>query len=203
MVQTVHNVGGNVTAWWDWRTRPGFAGGCKRSCRPSALQGHRVSQAYFHGYALNSVDLKNRLSIPAEFRDAIQLRSGNRDLLVGPAPGIDCLIGYDQSHANVLQARLDKSDNDEETAEGAFRSTFLFGSASPLKIDDAGRVVLTAGLKDLGDITSHVWFVAGGNWFQLWNPWRYLEQTGIDPRMFRILRREMDAKGLPLIEPAR
>ena len=162
-----------------------------------------MSQAFFHGYALNAVDAKNRLSVPAEFRDAIMLRSDSRDLYVGPAPGIDCLIGYDQAYAANLQARLDRQENDEETAEGAFRSTFLFGSAAPLKFDDAGRVVLTAGLKDLGDITSHVWFVAGGNWFQLWNPYRYLEQTGIDPRMFRILRREMEAKGLPAVEPVR
>jgi MraZ protein len=162
-----------------------------------------VSQAYFHGNALNAVDAKNRLSVPAEFRDAIMLRSDNRDLFVGPAPGIDCLIGYDQAYAATLQAKLDRQENDEETPEGAFRSTFLFGSATPLKIDEAGRIVLTAGLKDLGDIASHVWFVAGGNWFQMWNPYRYLEQAGIDQRLFRILRREMEAKGLPAVEAAR
>ncbi len=158
---------------------------------------------FFHGYALNVVDTKSRLSIPAEFRDVIAARSDSKDLYLGPAPGIDCLLGYDKSHAAKLQARLDARDVDEDTAEGALRSTFLFGSVVPLKIDDAGRIVLTAGIKDLGDITSHAWFVAGGNWFQVWNPYRYLEQAGIDARMFRILRREMEAKGLPATEPAR
>ena len=162
-----------------------------------------MADDFFHGYALNAVDAKNRLSIPAEFRDAIMARSGTKDVFIGPAPGIDCLLGYDKSHAAKLQARLDRLDQDEDTAEGAFKSTFLFGSATPLKIDEAGRIVLTAGLRDLGDITSHVWFVAGGNWFQMWNPYRYLEQTGIDARMFRILRREMEAKGLSTTEAAR
>jgi MraZ protein len=162
-----------------------------------------VTADFFHGYALNAVDTKNRLSIPAEFRDVIAARSGSKDLYLGPATGIDCLIGYDKSHATKLQARLDAQDVDEDTAEGAFRSTFLFGSVVPLKIDDAGRIVLTAGIRDLGDITTHAWFVAGGNWFQVWNPYRYLEQSGIDARMFRILRREMEAKGLPAIEAPR
>ncbi len=162
-----------------------------------------MSDEFFHGYALNAVDAKSRLSIPSEFRDVILARSGTKDLYIGPAPGIDCLLGYDKSYDKRLQARLDAREVDEETAEGAFRATFLFGSANALKIDEAGRIVLTAGLKDLGDITNHVWFVAGGNWFQMWNPYRYLEQTGIDPRLLRILRREMEAKGLPAAEPAR
>nr|WP_310523035.1 hypothetical protein [Polymorphobacter sp.] len=159
-----------------------------------------MSVEFFHGYALNAVDAKNRLSIPAEFRDVIMSRSGAKDVFIGPATGIDCLIGYDKSHAAKLQSRLDARDLDENTAEGALSATFAFGSATALKIDEAGRIVLTAGLKDLGDIANHVWFVAGGNWFQLWNPYRYLEQSGLDPRMLRILRREMEAKGLPTVE---
>ena len=111
-----------------------------------------MSDEFFHGYALNAVDAKSRLSIPAEFRDVILARSGTKDLYVGPAPGIDCLIGHDKSHDARMQARLESID--EETPEGAMRATFLFGSANALKIDEAGRIVLTAGLKDLGDITS-------------------------------------------------
>lgn len=162
-----------------------------------------MSDEFFHGYALNAVDLKNRLSIPAEFRDTIMARSGTKDVYIGPANQIDCLIAYDKSHAAKLQARLDARELDENTLEGALSATFAFGSATALKIDEAGRIVITAGLKDLGDISGHVWFVAGGNWFQMWNPWRYLEQPGLDPRMARILRREMAAKGLPASEPAR
>ena len=162
-----------------------------------------MADEFFHGYALNAVDAKHRLSIPAEFRDVIMARSGTKDLYIGPAPGIDCLLAYDTSHAAKLQARLDARDADDDTPEGAMRATFVFGSATALKIDDAGRIAMTAGLKDLGDISGHVWFVAGGHWFQMWNPYRYLEQAGIDPRMFRILRREMEAKGLPLVEPGR
>lgn len=162
-----------------------------------------MSEEFFQGYALNAVDAKNRLSIPADFRDVIVARSAAKDVLIGPAPGIDCLRAYDKSYAAKLQARHDARFADDHSADRDIAATFVFGSAVPLKIDEAGRIVLTAGLKDLGDIDSHVWFVAGGDWFQMWNPWRYLETAGIDPRMFRILRREMDAKGLPATEPGR
>ncbi len=164
------------------------------------VAGASVNQEFFHGHALNAIDGKNRLSIPAEFRDVIVARTGTKNLLIGPATGADCLIGYDTSHAQRLQARLDRADQDDDTPEGAMRATFLFGSAKPFTIDDAGRIVLSAGLKELGDIQNHVWFVAGGNWFQLWNPYRYLEQAGLEPRMIRILRREMEARGLPPVE---
>lgn len=159
-----------------------------------------MNQEFFHGHGLNVIDGKNRLSIPSEFRDAIVARTGTKNLFIGPATGLDCLIGYDASYAQRLQARLDRADLDEETPAGAMRATFLFGSAKPFTIDDAGRIVLSAGLKELGDFQNHVWFVAGGNWFQLWNPYRYLEQPGLEPRMIRILRREMEARGLSATE---
>lgn len=157
----------------------------------------------FTGYALNAIDTKNRLSIPSEFRDVIKLRAGTSDLYIGPAKGFDCLIAYDDTHHRNLQARLDADAVDEESVDGAMRAIGLFGSTLSYKIDEPGRIVVTGGLRDLGDFTSHVWFIAGGKWFQMWNPYRFLELPNLDPRMRRTLVRDMQAKGLPLEEPAR
>jgi MraZ protein len=157
----------------------------------------------FTGYGLNAIDTKNRLSIPSEFRDVIKLRAGASDLYIGPAKGFDCLIAYDDTHHRNLQARLDAQAVDEESVDGAMRAIGLFGSTLSYKIDEPGRIVVTAGLRDLGDFTSHVWFIAGGKWFQMWNPYRFLELPDLDPRMRRTLVRDMQAKGLPLEEPAR
>lgn len=133
----------------------------------------------------------------------IKARSGASDLYIGPAKGFDCLIAYDATHYRNLQTRLDTQDVDEESVEGAMRAITLFGSSLPYKIDDAGRVVVTTGLRDLGDLTSHVWMIAGGKWFQMWNPYRFLELPNLEPRLRRTLLREMTAKGLPVEEPAR
>lgn len=172
--------------------------------RPPLHQGRWVTAEFFHGYALNAIDAKNRLSIPADYRDVIMARSGCKDLLIGPGHGgADCLMAYDKSYAAELTAEY-KARHGAGTDRARYdEAAFLFGSALPLKIDEAGRIVMSNTLRDLGDITSHVWFVAGGDWFELWNPWRYLERQNLDPRMLRILKREMEAKGLPLEEPAR
>lgn len=162
-----------------------------------------MTQAVFSGHQLNGIDGKNRLSIPSDFRAAVAARSGNNVIYIGPAPGLDCLIGYDESHWAKIQKRLEDRGLDEDTPEGAMEATFRFGSVSPFTIDDNGRIVLSATLRDLGDFTSHVWFLAGGSFFQLWNPYRYLELPNLEPRMIRTVRKEMAAKGLPEQEPAR
>ncbi len=164
-----------------------------------------MSDEFFHGYALNTVDAKNRLSIPADYRDVIVARSGTKELFIGPGHGgADCLMAYDKSYDAQLIA-----DHRARHGAGTDRARYdeaslLFGAASPAKIDDAGRIVLSNTLKELGDINGHVWFVAGGDWFELWNPWRFLERSGLDPRMVRILSRELESRGLdPKQEPAR
>ncbi|KPF66465.1 hypothetical protein IP88_12805 [alpha proteobacterium AAP81b] len=162
-----------------------------------------MDQVIFSGHALNGIDGKNRLSIPAEFRETIVRRSNDRQVFIGPATGLDCLVAYDSTHRAEIRARLAAKGHDDDTADGALQSIFRFGGVLPFSFDDAGRIVLSAGMKDLADITTHVWFIAGGDWFQMWNPYRFLEIPGVEPRLLRILRREMAAKGLPEIEPPR
>jgi MraZ protein len=162
-----------------------------------------LSDISFTGYSLNAIDTKNRLSIPSQFREVIKARSGTSDLYIGPAKGFDCLIAYDDTHHRNLQARLDAQAVDEESVDGAMRAITLFGGALPYRIDEPGRIVVSAGLRDLGDLTSHVWFIAGGKWFQMWNPYRFLELPDLEPRLRRTLVGEMQAKGLPPVEPAR
>lgn len=164
-----------------------------------------MSDEFFHGYALNAVDAKNRLSIPADYRDAILARSGDKILYIGPGHGgADCLMAYDKSYDTQLIADY-RARHGSSTARSRYdEASLLFGAAAPVKIDDAGRIVLSTTLKDLGDINGHVWFVAGGDWFEMWNPWRYLERPGLDPRLIRILKRELEARGLdPAQEPGR
>lgn len=162
-----------------------------------------MTEDFFQGYALNAVDAKNRLSIPADFRDVIVARSGAKDLYIAPGHGgADCLLAYDKSYAAALSA-----EHKERHGSGTDRARFdeahlLFGAAQAFRIDEAGRIVLSATLKALGALAGHVWFVAGGDWFEMWDPWAYLARPGLDPRLARILRAELDAKGLPPGAPA-
>ncbi|WP_416907993.1 MAG: division/cell wall cluster transcriptional repressor MraZ [Polymorphobacter sp.] len=162
-----------------------------------------MSNDVFLGYALNAVDAKSRLSIPADYRDALTARGSDRSLYIGPGHGgADCLLAYDQRYvSHAAREHLERHGSSSDRARFD-EAGLLFGSAATVKIDDAGRIVLSATLKALGDIGGHVWFVGGLEWFEMWNPWRYLAREGLDPRIARLVRAEMAARGLdPDSEP--
>jgi MraZ protein len=162
-----------------------------------------LSNGLFLGYGLNAVDAKSRLSIPADFREVMTARGNDKALFLGPGQGgADCLVAYDRHYVTkAAQEHFDRHGSSTDRARFD-EAGVLFGAAASVKIDEAGRIVLSAALKSLGDIGSHVWFVGGLDWFELWNPWRYLARDTLDPRVARLVRAEMAARGLdPAQEP--
>ena len=61
---------------------------------------------FFLGYALNAVDAKGRVSIPADFRGVIERRSQVSTVILGPHPTADCLVAYDRSYSASLHQKL-------------------------------------------------------------------------------------------------
>lgn len=183
----------------------GFGAQCpKPPASPVARDGWgSLSNSLFLGYGLNAVDAKSRLSIPAEFRLAMAARGCDKALFIGPGHGgADCLVAYDETYVGKAalehEARFGSSTDRARFDEAGV----MFGAAASVKIDEAGRIVLSAALKSLGDIAGHVWFVGGLDWFELWNPWRYLARPSLDPRVARLVRAEMAARNLdPQQEP--
>ncbi len=67
-----------------------------------------MTRDFFHGFAMNAVDAKNRLSIPAAYREVIQRRSQTRTVVLAPHPrGLPCLVGYDVARTERLQQQLE------------------------------------------------------------------------------------------------
>ena len=162
-----------------------------------------MDQAFYQGYALNAVDAKNRLSVPADFRAVVQARSGTSEILVGPGHGdVTCLMAYDRSHAARLMAAFESRNGATMDRAAYDEAEFLFGTAKSLTIDDAGRIVLPPGLQDLGGISRHVWFIAGFHWFEMWDPWDYLARPDLHPAKRKILLSELRQKGLGEERPA-
>ena len=165
---------------------------------PPALQGYGkpVSVQFFHGSALNAVDAKNRVSIPASFREAIRNRTGGTDLFLGVALRQGCLAGYDLVQQEKLNAELEARHGAANSAEREDDASKLFGLAEALTIDSAGRIVLPPILKRVGRIGSQALFVGAGTSFLVWNPELYLAQPGLDPQLAELARIHMEAKGL-------
>ncbi len=123
----------------------------------------------FLSNAINKVDKKGRVSIPAPFRpvlgDARQLYT-LRDV---EDPVIDAgsieLIERKEKQLELM---------DPFSEDYNLYSFVLHGDSGELKIDAEGRVVLTDLIRDHTGIKESAAFVGRGHFFQIWEPQKFL-----------------------------
>ncbi len=123
----------------------------------------------FLSSAVNRIDAKGRVSVPAHIRTVLQQRGYSelyaiRELDV-PAlnvGGMDLLERY--------EARIAEEDPFMQTAEDM--SFFVHGDGAFLKLDQDGRITVTDFIRDHTGISTDVAFVGRGNFFQMWEPSR-------------------------------
>jgi MraZ protein len=154
-----------------------------------------VTADFFHGYALNAVDAKNRLSVPSAYREIVERRSGAKSIIVAPGERSPCLIGYDRAWSAKLQAQLEsRFEGDWSEARDDFARN-AFGLSENLTYDDTGRIILSPMLKELAGIDKLALFLAAGDYFEIWNPETLLATKGETGPMGRVVRRLLDARG--------
>lgn len=176
----------------------------RRVQQPATLprQGIGVSNTSYRGYFVNAVDAKSRLSIPAPFRDVITALTGDRQIVLGPGHADRrCLMAYDENHSAKLKSDFDARHGASNSAEAYAERVFLFGSTLTLSIDDAGRVVMPAGMRKTGALVSHVLFVGGFEYFELWDPWLFMAHPLLPNSQRLQVESELEARGLPLERP--
>jgi MraZ protein len=123
----------------------------------------------FLSSAVNRIDAKGRVSVPAHFRSVLT-RRGYSELyglraLDQPAldvGGTDLLDRYEQ--------RLASEDPFLQTADDM--SYFIHGDGAFLKLDQDGRITVTDFIRDHTGIAGEVAFVGRGTFFQMWEPSR-------------------------------
>lgn len=149
----------------------------------------------FLGNALNGIDAKNRVSVPAGFRDVIAVRSEARTVILAPAERADCLVGYDPGYPTKVRAELEArfAGDYSDARDDRFRATF--GAAEKAPIDDNGRIILSQTMKDAAEIERVALFWGMGDFFEVWNPHRFVARTNLDPRVVRMVQRLIDARG--------
>ena len=140
----------------------------------------------FRGEGLQKVDTKGRVSIPALFRRVIEACDPN--WCDGLPP--ELVIVYGDSRRNFLECYTIEAIQEvdrkiDQLARGSLgRKTLerLFhGQSFPTSIDDTGRLVLPARLRQKINIEKEAYFIAAGDTFQIWNPETYeADQTKIE-----------------------
>ncbi len=123
----------------------------------------------FLSSAVNKVDAKGRVSVPAHFRAVVQSRGyaelyaiRQLDVPALDVGGLDLLDRYEE--------RIALEDPFLQTADDM--SFFVHGDGAFLKYDQDGRITVSDFIREHTGITTEVAFVGRGNFFQIWEPAR-------------------------------
>lgn len=146
----------------------------------------------FLSNAVNRIDAKGRVSVPAHFRSVVQKRGYSQlyalrclDVAAMDVGGLDLLDRYEQ--------RIAQEDPFLQTADDM--SFFCHGDGSFLKLDPDGRITVTDFMREHTGITNEVAFVGRGAFFQIWEPGR-LAAYGSQVRA-RLLQLRQGTRELP------
>ena len=148
---------------------------------------------FFQGSALNAVDAKGRLSVPAFVRSVIERRSDARAIVVGAHEVAPCLTAYGRNYAKNLWTDLERRRLAEEDRGGTLddhyaRARRMFGMTEDVPYDPSGRIVLLPMMRRKGRIEDLALFVGTGATVEIWNPQLALEAGDVALRELAIWR---------------
>ena len=163
--------------------------------------GEVAIEDFFQGSALNAVDAKGRLSVPAFVRSVIERRSDARAIIVGAHEVSPCLTGYSRAHSQELYAELERrrlagEEKGAAVEEHYARARRLFGMTEDVPYDSSGRIILPPMMRRKGKIEDLALFVGVGGVVEIWNPRIALEEGDRDLKEIAAYR--LEEKGISL-----
>lgn len=155
----------------------------------------------FQGSALNAVDAKGRVSIPAFLRTVVEKRSEAKALVLAKHDTFPCISAYDRGYAAVQHAKLERLYEREEADPAALaayhqRNMLAFGSTEEMPYDSGGRIILPPMMRRKGGIEDLALFIGAGETFHIWNPQRFLDSPDVHEDMKDIARYRLEERGL-------
>lgn len=136
---------------------------------------HRVMDRFLSS-AVNRIDAKGRVSVPAHFRTVVQKR-GYSDLYALRALDVPALDVGGLDLLDRYETRIASEDPFLQTADDM--SFFVHGDGTFLKLDQDGRITVSDFIREHTGITSEIAFVGRGTFFQIWQPARLAEHARV------------------------
>jgi MraZ protein len=154
----------------------------------------------FQGSALNAVDAKGRVSIPAFLRGVIERRGDARTIVLAKHESFACLSAYDPAYAALKHAKLERLLEKEETGADAQleyqqRNLMAFAATEEVPYDSSGRIVFPPMMRRKGQIGDLALFLGAGETFQIWNPELLLKDARIPDDLKDIARYRLEERG--------
>jgi MraZ protein len=126
----------------------------------------------FQGATQFSIDGKGRLTIPTRYRDMLLAHCAGQLVLTADADG--CLLMYPQPEWQPIREKLMQLSTFNPKIRPLQR--LLVGHAEEVMMDAAGRVLISANLRNYAKLDKHVMLVGQGNKFELWDEARWQAQ---------------------------
>jgi len=117
------------------------------------------------GQYVHALDPKNRVFLPAKFREKNKLFVITRGLE-------SCLYLYDVEVWNKVLAKLENLSLKNKLQERAFKRALLSG-AHEVTFDFQGRILIPQALKDYAGIDSDIIIIGVGNKLEIWDHKRW------------------------------
>jgi MraZ protein len=154
----------------------------------------------FQGSALNAVDAKGRVSIPAFLRGVVERRGDARTIVLAAHETFPCLSAYDPAYAALKHAKLERLLEKEETDADAQleyqqRNLMAFAATEEVPYDSSGRILFPLMMRRKGQIDDIALFLGTGETFQIWNPKLLLGHSGIPDDLKDIARFRLEERG--------
>ncbi len=140
-----------------------------------------ADRGLFRGHALQGIDAKGRVGIPAPLRATIERNAGEKILLLGVHGLSGCLVGADSGLSQIDYQRMLR-DEDRSPADASERNAAArraFGMAHELPFDASGRFILPPFLRQKAGLDDQAFFLGVGERFEIWAPERLLADLGV------------------------
>lgn len=155
----------------------------------------------FEGFALQAVDLKGRVAIPADLRAAAERNSEVRQIVVGMHAQDPCLSAHDTGWSKEKYERIDRREQiaADQGKDGDGRAKRrAFGLVEKAPFDDSGRFVIPPFFKTKAKIGKWAFFSGAGETFEIWAPEVLLADADADPELREICEFLCQQKGVKL-----
>ena len=175
---------------------------CVRGRRLARERGVDVALEHlFQGSALNAVDAKGRVSIPAFLRSVVERRGDARTIVLAKHEAFACLSAYDPAYAALKHSKLERLLEKEETnpdaqVEYQQRNLMAFAATEEVPYDSSGRILFPPMMRRKGQIGDLALFLGTGETFQIWNPQLLLDDPRIPEDLKDIARFRLEERGV-------
>lgn len=157
----------------------------------------------YKGYALQQIDAKGRVAIPAFLRETLTSlntafeASEVSTVVLAMHESDPCMIAYDLQYDRQLVADLKERARAHAGADGAPKSQILRAAmlSDTLPFDASGRFILPPFYRDELNLDKYAFFMGLGDVFEIWDPATLCACETASPKMQKVARFLMKEKG--------